>query len=281
MKLQILIGLFLCIGFNSYAQRSINSYKYVVVPDYYTFLKNEDQYQLNSFTKFLFNKYGFQAFVEGDDYPNDLSPKSTSCNTLFADIISESNFLNTGLKVSLADCEGNVIYISEKGRSKEKEYKKSYYEALRKAFTYIQELEYVYTPKEVEEKTETTPAPVTTRVTETKNTIEEKKQDTTIEKEVDDVSPTLPVTVQSETAIDGITIYSSANSNFSIHRVGNGYTVYDGDQKIGDAKETSTGTFLVQTSVFNGIGRIEDAAFLIERSIEGVDGLVKMTFTKQ
>jgi len=281
MRLPLLIGFVLCMGFNSYAQRSINTYKYVVVPDFYTFLKSKDQYQLNSLTKFLFNKYGFEAYIEGDDYPDDLLPKS--CNILYADIINDSNFLSTTLKVSLTDCDGNVVYVSEKGRSKEKEYKKSYHEALRDAFTSIQELKYVYTPDEVEEEIvedrKESKSPVVT-ISETKADELEPEKVINTEKE-EKSSAVLPETSRSSTLEERVVIYSSSNSSYSIHQKGNNFMVYDDNEKIGDAKETSTGVFLVQTTAFNGIGRIEGSSFIIERSIKGVDGLVKMTFTKQ
>lgn len=48
------------------AQESLNGYKYVVVPEKFDFLKSEDLYQINSLTKFLLNKEGFVAFLEGE-----------------------------------------------------------------------------------------------------------------------------------------------------------------------------------------------------------------------
>ncbi len=64
---------FLVIG--AFSQSNLNNYKYVIVPKKYDFLKEKDQYQLNSLTEFLFNKYGFQAFMEGANYPEDINKK--------------------------------------------------------------------------------------------------------------------------------------------------------------------------------------------------------------
>jgi len=268
MRLKLLIvALLLCIGYNSNAQRNINKYKYVLVPDFYDFLKNEDQYQLNSLTKFLFNKYGFQAYIEGDNYPDGLLPKA--CNILYADVINDSKFLTTVLRVSLSDCEGNIVYISGKGRSKEKDYKKSYHEALRKAFISIQELNYAYSPEDDTE--EVSKSPITTSIEDKADELKSKEKPSSV----------LSKTTKIDTIDKEITIYTSANSTYRIHQTASGFIVYDGNEKIGSAKEeTSTGKFLIQTTAFNGVGRIEGSYFIIERSIKGVDGVVKMLFIK-
>ena len=45
---------------NVYSQSNLNDYKYVIVPNKFDFLKENDQYQLNSLAAFLFEKYGFR-----------------------------------------------------------------------------------------------------------------------------------------------------------------------------------------------------------------------------
>ena len=54
---KIIILLVLTISINSvFAQKSVNNYKYIVVPHQFEFLRSPDQYQLNSLAKFLFEK---------------------------------------------------------------------------------------------------------------------------------------------------------------------------------------------------------------------------------
>ena len=109
-------------GFSSLGQ-TVNDYKYVIVPDRYTWAKQADQYQINSLTKFLFNKYGFDASLLTDaSLPLDLN--RGGCNTMYANVEEDSNLFSTRLKVILSDCVGEVIYASEQGKSKEKDYKK-------------------------------------------------------------------------------------------------------------------------------------------------------------
>ena len=49
-----------------FAKKGLNSYKYVLVPNQYEFQKSEDQYQINSLTKFLFDKEGFTVLSSSE-----------------------------------------------------------------------------------------------------------------------------------------------------------------------------------------------------------------------
>ena len=129
---------------NVYAQSSLNDYKYVIVPNKFDFLKEENQYQLNSLAAFLFKKYGFIALKEGHAYPSDLS--SNRCLALRLNVTKDSGIFKTKLNVKLKDCNSQVIYTSEVGESREKEYKKAYNEALRNAFKSFETVQYTYIP---------------------------------------------------------------------------------------------------------------------------------------
>ena len=120
--------------FNMNAQKSASDYSYVVVPELYEFLFEEDQHQLNSLTKYLFNKYGFNAY-----FPSEL-PNVKRCDGLQAEVLGKPGFIYTRITVVLRDCYGEEIFRSEEGKSKYKEYKKAYHDALRKAFLSIEEL---------------------------------------------------------------------------------------------------------------------------------------------
>ena len=139
------------VSFVSVAQE-LNSYKYVIVPLEYNFSKEPDMFQLNSLTKFLFDKYGFEVFMENEEYPEDL--KNNGCNALFVDVENESSIFVTKLVVVLKDCQNKKVFVSEEGRSREKDFKVGYQEALRNAFESIAALNYNYEQTEIiEEKT--------------------------------------------------------------------------------------------------------------------------------
>ena len=143
-KALYIILFFILADFASFAQSSVNDYKYIVVPTQYEFLKSKDQYQLNSITKFLFNKYGYIAVMQDEEYPNDLY--HNKCLGLTADVVKESAFLNTKLRIDLKDCNGTVVMSSKIGQTREKEYAKAYNLALRDAFETFQFLGYAYQP---------------------------------------------------------------------------------------------------------------------------------------
>jgi hypothetical protein len=193
MKLKyILIIVFVLSSGIIIGQRSLNEYKYVTVPNKFDFLKYDDQYQLNSLTKFLFTKEGFQTLYGGDVRPEELV--KNSCLGLTTKVNNTSGLLNTKLVIELVNCRNETVFTSAEGRSKEKDYKKGYHEALRKAFESITDLNYSYEPvkelvvqeTQVEKEKETIPEEVKQEVAlkesnEVAKTIEIKQDDKVID----------------------------------------------------------------------------------------------------
>ena len=145
---RLLYILIFFIGFQTQvsAQTSINDYKYIIVPKKFDFLSSADQYETSSLTKFLFNKYGYTAFFEDEDLPEDLS--KNRCLALRSHIQKNKGFLATKLQIDLKDCNGNIVMSSVEGSTKVKEYKKAFQIAIREAFVTYQFLDYKYVPKE-------------------------------------------------------------------------------------------------------------------------------------
>lgn len=136
---------FILVSFYGAAQKDINNYKYIIVPKKFDFSKSEDQYQLNSITKFLFNKYGYEAYFLDDELPEDL--KSNKCLALTSDVKEiKGGMFKTKLEIVLNDCYGEVVMTSQVGESRLKAYDKSYNEALRNAFKTYQNFDYNYLP---------------------------------------------------------------------------------------------------------------------------------------
>jgi hypothetical protein len=125
-----------------FAQQSINNYKYVVVPEIYDFQTKKDEYSLNTFTKMLFEKYGFQAYFPNVQFPAELA--LDRCRGLYADVVKEGGFVNTDLTIVLKDCNGNEVYRSAAGRSKEKDKKLAYQQAFREAAASLEGMDYKY-----------------------------------------------------------------------------------------------------------------------------------------
>jgi hypothetical protein len=128
------------IGFS----QSVNDYKAVIVPLKYDFLKTENQYRLSTMTKANLLKAGFQAFYGNEQLPAEFGDR---CDLLYADVKRDNGFLVTKLFVEFRDCYGKVIYTSQVGKSKEKEYESAYRESLDLAFVSINALHYKYNGK--------------------------------------------------------------------------------------------------------------------------------------
>lgn len=132
--------------FSGYAQvADVNTYQYVIVPRKFEFQRYENQYRLNTLVKFLLEKEGFEAYFEGD-LPEVLV--KDPCKALKAVVDDRSNLFTTRVVFSLADCYGRMVFESEEGKSRIKEYEPSFHEAFRNAFSSFQALQYTYAPTE-------------------------------------------------------------------------------------------------------------------------------------
>ncbi len=138
MKKQLLLLLLLVSSFG-FAQ-TLNDYKTVIVPLKFDFLKTENQYRMSTLSKFNLNKVGFDVFYSNEVVPNSIN----RCAVLNYDIVKENGFLTTKLYVTFKDCYGKIVFQSEIGLSREKDFQAAYNEALNKAFESVYALEYQY-----------------------------------------------------------------------------------------------------------------------------------------
>ena len=110
-KYILVIFLFLSTIPKIFSQSELNNYSFVVVPERFDFLNEDDKYQLNSIAEFLFNKHGFHAFR------SSATPDAKRCDGLYAEVINLTAMLRTKFVLIL---------------------KKAYQDALRKAFAYFE-----------------------------------------------------------------------------------------------------------------------------------------------
>lgn len=118
--------------------QTINDYKYAIVPSKFTFLKEKDQYRLNTLTKLLMEKYGFVTFFDTDILPVEVA--ENNCNKVFVEVQSNGSLFMTKMSVVLKDCKNTILFTSAEGKSREKEYQTSYNQALREAFNSFETL---------------------------------------------------------------------------------------------------------------------------------------------
>lgn len=156
MKKQFLF-LLLFVSTFSFSQ-SINDYKAVIVSSKFEFLKSENQYRLSTLSKFNLEKAGFKVYYSNQNLSQEITER---CKVLNYDVVKINHLLLTKLYIVFKDCYDRVVFQSELGVSREKDYEKAYTEALNNAFESVYELNYKYNDKksdDVKTETETVPA---------------------------------------------------------------------------------------------------------------------------
>ncbi|WP_343913096.1 hypothetical protein [Aquimarina litoralis] len=261
----------------------MNDYKYVIVPEGYVFLGKNDDYQLNSLTKFLFEKYGFTAFIRGEDLPEDL--KTNGCKGLRADVRRNSGLLKTKLIVDLIDCNGIVVFSTKEGTSREKEYKKAYHEALRKAFKDIQALNYKYSGKK--DNTIAVSVPQSNTTTEVKSSMATKSALEDMDTPIKEQSNKGEVNQKNDVSTDK-TI--SLMYNDEIYLLNKREFGFELSQKKGESivslgkilKSSRKNDYIVNAGDLSGSGYFDAFGnFILDRINPATDKLITDTFARQ
>ncbi|TJZ63251.1 hypothetical protein FAZ15_02885 [Sphingobacterium olei] len=146
-----LLLLLLFTTLSGYAQNTINNYKYVLVPEQFSFFKEMNQYNLNSLTKTFLEQKGFTVYFDNKNLPTELA--NNKCKALNADLTAKKGMFTTTLILTLTDCQGNVVFKGKEGKSREKEFSASYGEALKNTFVSLDELPYTFTGETQEVET--------------------------------------------------------------------------------------------------------------------------------
>ncbi len=126
-------------------QTSLNDYKYIIVPKQFDGFKKENQYQTSTMVKHYFTQKGYNA-VYDDALPNDLN--SNRCLGLLTSLEDGSSMFSTKVVLHLKDCNGATVMTTVEGKSKEKDFKEAYREAIKGAFRSFDSFSYSYIPKQ-------------------------------------------------------------------------------------------------------------------------------------
>jgi len=140
----LVLAVFLMVSFIGTSQVSLNEYKYIVVPKRFDGFKKENMHQTSTLTAHLFAKKGFST-VYDDNLPLDLA--ADRCLGLYVNLVNNSSMFTTKTSLVLKDCSNQEVFLTQEGKSKKKDYKASYNEAITNAFNSIAVLKYVYEPK--------------------------------------------------------------------------------------------------------------------------------------
>lgn len=184
--------LILMFGVNASAQ--LNEYKYIVVPKRFEAFKSVNQHNTSVLVKYLLSQEGFNV-VYDDAQPMEL--RTDPCLGVYTKLNNTSSLLATKVIIDLVDCENQLVYTSQEGKSKKKDYKEAYAEAIDEAMWSFRGLDYEYYPSRKDE--ETTKAVMIPPAEETVETVE------TVEtEEAEDLTPSEDVQPVADSSVEEI-----------------------------------------------------------------------------
>lgn len=219
--------LILMFGVNASAQ--LNEYKYIVVPKRFEAFKSVNQHNTSVLVKYLLSQEGFNV-VYDDAQPMEL--RTDPCLGVYTKLNNTSSLLATKVIIDLVDCENQLVYTSQEGKSKKKDYKEAYAEAIDEAMWSFRGLDYEYYPSRKDE--ETTKAVMISPAEETVETVE------TVEtEEAEDLTPSEDVQPVADSSVEEI---SETNESVSTSTSGTdvwyaqeldwGYQLVDSTPKV-------------------------------------------------
>jgi hypothetical protein len=257
-----------------YSQTSLNEFQYVIIPARFDFLQSADQYKLNTHTRFLFKKKGFDVFYDTETRPQEYA--KNECLGLRANVANLSGLFTTKLTISLTNCKNEVVFVSKEGSSKLKDYKEAYSEALKDAFSSFNTINYTYQPKQlkdevtkVKELDKAKPnKPTAVFVTETGEKLVLKKtaaDNTWVSKKED------AIVVEESVADESQLLYAQP--------IENGYQLVDATPKLimKIYKTSIPDVFLAKSDTMNGVLQKKDGEWYLESTINGKVTKQKLT----
>jgi len=247
-KYCVLIVLFLGLVSNSFSQKSLSDYSYIIVSEQFEFQDEKDKYQLNSLIKFLYNKHGFHAYFE-DEVPENVR----RCDGLFADAEGKPGFIITKVELIIRDCNGTELFRTIKGKSDIKNYKNAYYEASREAFKSIRDLYVTQKPisiyeKEVVAKEEKISTKEPNKVIATAVVVDE------VIETPKEIPSEIPSTISETNTLNNLpsakySNYSNGDKTFLLRKTKSGYSFYEESSESDDGLLLIGKIVLLETSI--------------------------------
>lgn len=117
------LALFLC-SISSFFSVAQENYDVIIMPSKFDFLKEKNQYNLNTLSKLFFEKEGFTVYYNDEILPENIV--YGKFNVLYFNLIENSGFLSTNITAELKDFQNNIILKGEEGKTREKDFAKAY-----------------------------------------------------------------------------------------------------------------------------------------------------------
>lgn len=126
---KLFLLLIILVSFFSFSQDK--NYKYAVLPAKFSFLNEANKYNLNSLTKAFFESQGFEVYYDTDTMSNEIA--NNNCNKIYVNLLENNSVFQSKLAIQIKDCKNQVLLTSTEGKSREKDYRVAYNNALRDA----------------------------------------------------------------------------------------------------------------------------------------------------
>lgn len=145
MSKKLLILAILFISALGMAQSGLNDYNMAIIPSKFSFQKEDNQYRINSTIKSFLKQKGFEVYLSNDALPEGFM--DYNCNKVFVNAVEDNSMFKTAIKVEFKDCKGVVLFTTDFGETREKEYAKAYNEALLLSLKSFEKAKYKYSGK--------------------------------------------------------------------------------------------------------------------------------------
>ncbi|MES2813076.1 MAG: hypothetical protein V4670_11450 [Bacteroidota bacterium] len=145
MSKKLIILFILFISALGMAQSGLNDYNMAIIPAKFEFQREDNQYRINSTIKAFLKQKGFEVYLSSDVLPEGFI--DYNCNKVFVKVVEDNSMFKTALKIEFKDCKNNVLFTTDFGESREKDYGKAYNEALLLTLKSFEKAKYKYSGK--------------------------------------------------------------------------------------------------------------------------------------
>lgn len=253
MRASLILFLVVCFQAGWSQTSNLNAYEYVIVPMKFDFQNKPNEHRLNTIARFLLKEEGFEVYMDKEERP--LEYRGNTCEPLFLEVEETSGFLNFSLIVRLKDCYDNVLFESEEGKSKIKEFQEGYQDALKQAFMSLTEANYSY---------DSSLPKVTSRNSSTTNKV---AQSSTGDK-------TYPDKINYKFGGETYWLVKKGSKDYSI-------LANEGKENYAELQNADKGTFIFDSKTINGAAYFDaEGSIIIEYMDEDLGEIQNMIFRK-
>lgn len=269
MKYIIVLTLF-SLSFSAIAQSAFDDYKYMVVPTRFDSFKKDNQYQTSTMVKHKLVQKGFNV-VYDNAMPEELV--FNRCLGLYVALNDNSSMFSTKVSISFIDCSSKEVFVTSEGTSKEKEYKKSFTEAITEALNSVDGSNYTYKVKQNSEPVKVSYKNDVKKISEKqviekKSTViqkatEENQSYKNIEPKASDYKKAVPTLKSIPSSLANETLYAQ--------EIKDGYQLVDNSPKIRFKifKTSISDVYTVKHALDNGVVFKKDNIWYYEYYVSG------------